>query len=470
MKTLLLFITTFLNISILYSQDYRILSQLKINENASFTTLQYNRKEYGIGIMNNKGAIINEQNINSIPIHAGIMGENILLIGSEDKRMKTLGYNALLINKKNCAVIREQNIFNKENSNKITTTLLKDANNNTCYVLLRQTNYNEGFQFFGPSNYDTKFLESTSLELIKLNNKLEATTININTVASKSFYGGAIADDSKNIYICSFTNEMFTVEQFDSTGKILKTLSSPISIKEKSPAFSCVIKNEKDNQQNIIISTTYNNSSKKSVLQNFKFDFINNKIFSTSAITLNKQYRQSLKNANEETNAKSFSAIESLEPIQIIDDDKRIVFVNEIKTFVTGIKSGDATTYYRNGSIISVYNKNNFELERDIVINKNWATFVEQSNGISVHLLDNKLWVIICENAGLISYKTYLQKINLSTGEITKEEVEKGDAGKSWITYPVLVGWFKKNFVVPFFTKTSPFAMKFETTLITKEY
>ena len=69
MKFILLLLTTFFNYSILYCQDFKILSQLQINDNLSFSTLRFDRDEYGVGIMNNKGVMTQEQAINLIPIN-----------------------------------------------------------------------------------------------------------------------------------------------------------------------------------------------------------------------------------------------------------------------------------------------------------------------------------------------------------------------------------------------------------------
>lgn len=469
MKFILLLLTTFFNYSILYCQDFKILSQLQINDNLSFSTLRFDRDEYGVGIMNNKGVMTQEQAINLIPINCGIMGDNILVIGEERKKLKTIGYNAILINKKTCSVLKEQNIFKKENSNRISCTLLKDPNNNFCYALFRQTNYDEGFHFMGPSNADTKFLESSFIQLISLNNKLEPKFIEIKTVAANSYFAGAVADETKNIYICSFTNELITVEKFDSTGKLLKNLSTPFSVKDKNPFFNCVIKNEMDNQQSVIIATTCINSSKMKALNTIKFDFSINKIITSGEIILNKDYRKTLKNVNEEAKGRNFSNIESLEPVQIFDDSKRIIVVKEIKSQNYEMQA-KVTAYYRLGSIITIYSKKNFEIEREIVVDKKLGTFLESSDGISVYLMNDYLWAITCENSGLVSFKTYLLKVNLSTGEITKEEIEKEDIGKGWVTFPMQTAWFKKNIIVPFFKVASPYSLSFESKFIAKPY
>jgi hypothetical protein len=469
MKISFLLFIAFFNYTLVHSQNFKILSQLEINDNLSFSTLKYNRDEYGVSIMNNKGVMTKEQAINSIPIDLGIMGDNVIVIGAEQKKLKTIGYMAMIINKKSCSILKEGSIFKKEGSNRISSTLLNDPNNNFCYILFRNTNYEEGFAFLGPSIYDTKFLESSSIKLISLNDKLEPNYINIKTVAANSYFAGAVADETKNIYICSFTNDLITVEKFDSTGFFLKKLSTPFSVNDKNPFFNCVIKNEKDNQQSVIITTTCNNTNKKKVLNTIKFDFSINKIIASGEIILNKDYRQTLKNVNEEAKGKNFADIENLEPVQILADSKRVVVVKEIKSYSFGGK-GEATTYFREGSIISIYNKINFEIEREIVIDKKFATFLESSEGISVHLLGDYLWAITCENSGLASYKTYSLKINLSTGEVNKVEIEKEEIGKGWVTYPMQTAWFKKNFVVPFFKVSSPFSLSFESNFITSPY
>lgn len=321
----------------------------------------------------------------------------------------------------------------------------------------------------GPSNADTKFLESSFIQLISLNNKLEPKFIEIKTVAANSYFAGAVADETKNIYICSFTNELITVEKFDSTGKLLKNLSTPFSVKDKNPFFNCVIKNEMDNQQSVIIATTCINSSKMKALNTIKFDFSINKIITSGEIILNKDYRKTLKNVNEEAKGRNFSSIESLEPVQISDDSKRIIVVKEIKSQNYEMQA-KVTAYYRLGSIITIYSKKNFEIEREIVVDKKLGTFLESSDGISVYLMNDYLWAITCENSGLVSFKTYLLKVNLSTGEITKEEIEKEDIGKGWVTFPMQTAWFKKNIIVPFFKVASPYSLSFESKFIAKPY
>ena len=121
----------------------------------------------------------------------GIMGDNVLLITAEEKNQKTRSYNALLIKKGGTNVLFEKSLFTKDNSSRISTTLLNDPNNNFGYVLFRETKYDEGFNFFGPSGFDTKFLESASLELYALNNKLEPKKIEISTEAANTYFAGA---------------------------------------------------------------------------------------------------------------------------------------------------------------------------------------------------------------------------------------------------------------------------------------
>jgi len=451
------------------SQDFKILSQLKISDNMNVSALRFDRDEYGIGLMNDKGVMFREEPVKSVPKDMAIMGDNVLVIGADVKRRKIDGYTALLVSKKTGAVVNEKNVLKKENSNRISASIIKDAKNNFGYLLLRETKYDEGFAIFGPAASDTKFLESSGIQVVALDNKLESKTIEVKTLALGAYFAGAVADEEKNIYVCSFTNELMTVEKFDKAGQLVKKLSTPFSVRDKNPSLRYLIKNESDNQQSIIVTANCNNSDKKNVLNTIKFDFSADKVMTAGEVILNKDYTRSLKNVNEEAKGKYFSGIESLEPIQILDDPKRIIVVKEIKfSQFTGPR--EPTSYYREGSIITIYNKKTFEVEKDIVVDKRLITFLESSDGIAVYLSDDFLWAVTCENSGLASFKTYVTKINISSGEVIKEEVEKEDVGKGWVTFPSQVAWFKKNYVIPFFKVKNSITLSFEAEFKVKKY
>ena len=464
----LLLMTIFFSPIISIAQDFRILKQISLDENSSISTLEYGRNEYGIGILNSKGIMTNEQKFKLSPKDVGIMGDNIFLIAAKMKNgIKVTGYSALLFNKKTLATKGEQELFTKQNSSRISSTLLKDPLNNLHYVLLRETKYDDGFRFFGPSIYDTKFLESESIQLLSFNNKLESRPIEIKTEAVNAYFADACSDVKKNIYLCSFTKESIMVEKFDSTGKFLSKLTSPFSV-WKNPNFDIIMNIDKGNQQSLIIATRCLNQDKKMAHNVMCFDFASNKVMKTGEILLNKDYCRALKSPNEEAKGNNFSSIEDLKPVQIFQDSARVIVENEILYDEFGGKD-DPTSHNRRGSIITVYYKKNFEVIRDIVIDKRFSTFVEQSEGINAHLVGNNLYAVTCEGSGLKSYKTYVNKINLTSGEVIKNEIEKDDVGKGKITFPSQVAWFKNNFVVPFFRLTS-FTSKAETEFMLRSY
>lgn len=463
MKYILLLSVTILSHFLSTAQDFKILSQMPVSENTNIATLKVKRGEYEIGMLTNKAAMTKEQTISSSPVGLALLGDDVILIGATDKNYKTTGYNATLFNKKSLAVLKEQNLYSKESSNRISSTLLKDANNNFGYMLFRETKYDEGFKMLGPSMYDTRYLESSSITLVSLNNKLEPKNITIKTEAAESFFAGACSDDKRNIYICSFTKTAMVIEKFDSTGKAIGKLSTPFSV-WKNPELNFLMKNDRDNQGCINISSCCLNENKQKSHRVIRFDFTSNKVMTPGEIILNKDYLKSLTNTNAAAKGSHFAFPEGMVPVQILEDAGRIIVVKEIMDERAGSK-GDATTYYRDGSIISVYNKKTLTVERDIVIDKGFATFVEPSEGIYTRLLDNFLWVITCENSGLTSYKTYVSKVNLTTGEVVKTEIEKEDIGKGAVTFPKQTAWFKKEFVVPFTKVASPFSMSFETEL-----
>jgi hypothetical protein len=196
------------------------------------------------------------------------------------------------------------------------------------------------------------------------------------------------------------------------------------------------------------------------------FDFASNKVMKTGEILLNKDYCRALKSPNVEAKGKNFSSIEELKPVQIFQDSTRVIVENEI-LYDESEGSGNPISHDRRGSIITVYNKKNFEVVRDIVIDKRFGTYVQQSEGINAHLVGNNLYAVTCENTGLLSYKTYVYKINLTSGEVIKNEIEKEDIGKGKLTFPSQVAWFKNNFVVPFFILTTS---KTQTEFISSSY
>ena len=105
----------------------------------------------------------------------------------------------------------------------------------------------------------------------------------------------------------------------------------------------------------------------------------------------------------------------------------QVLSVLKCSQFAPGV--GDGT-----GAVGLVFKKN-FEVVRDILIDKRFGTFVEQSEGINAHLVGNNLYAVTCEGSWLKSYKNYVYKINLTSGEVIKNEIEKEDVGKGKITF-----------------------------------
>lgn len=470
MRVIVFLFVTFISCSETFSQNIKILSQLPIDDNSAFATLKLDRNEYAVGLISNKGVVSNQKQIELFPKSFGVLGDNVVVLCVESKKFKTVGYKAIQVSKKNCRIIAEKDLYKKENSDMVETAILKDSKGNFCYALFRQTNLDGQVQYFGPSNSEIRYLESSSIRIVSLNNKMEVKDIKVETVASSTYFAGAVSDEMKNIYICSFTYESMTMEKFDSTGKLLSKISTPISVREKKPYFNCEIRSESDGQQSIIVAANYYNASKKVVFNTVKFDFNYNRATTTGEEILSKDYCKSLKNVNEEASGKNFAHIDILKPVQILEDTNRILIVKEIKWDEPGGQK-EPTTYYWEGSIITVHNKKTLEIERNIIIDKRLVTFVNSNFGTYARLSNNDLWVITCENSGLGSFKTFVRRINLLTGEIIKEEVEKEDIGRSWITIPEHVLWFKNNFVVPFFKVVSTaFSLDLETSFVIRKY
>ncbi len=468
MKLVLLLSIAFFSKFLAHGQDFQILSQLPLDDNFSFSTLGMGKNGFGMGLLNNKGVMVKEQELQLIPAEAGLLADKILLMNYKQIKPKGVGYIAKLVDKKTLAVVQEKSVFEKNSPNHISSTLLKNPANKVCYAIFHETKNLQGFRFKRPADDFIKSYESLSFQLVSVNEQFEFKTIEIKTEAASSNFADACADQFRNIYICSFSNSSIVVEKFDSTGRLLGKLSTPFSI-WKIPALTIVMKNDLFDQSTITIAATHLNSDKKEVHQVIRYDFTNKKLVTTGEIVLDKNYRQSLKNPNEEAKARFFPEMDCLVPIQIFEDASQVIVVKEIIFERLGGK-GEGITRYRDGSIITVYNKKNLEVERDIVINKYLATFVESSAGINAHLVGKQLWAVTCENSGLASFKSYSYKINVATGEVLKEEIEKDDIGKGWVTFPHQIAWFKKNYVVPFHRVTSPFAKVFETAFVTRTY
>lgn len=460
--TLLFFLLLSCNIS--FSQAFYVSDMLPLNDTFSFETLRFSRNEYGYGIMNAKGIVSKQKSLSGRPISSGKFENNIVCISYGETKLKKESLQADLINPKTGALIKTELICTINNGDYTAVSILNDPLNNFSYVITRQTNLQNTIFIGGNQGY--KYLETSKLELISLDKNLATKKIELVTKAQNTFYGGACTDNNHNIYICSFSENSIVMEKFDSSGRLLSKLQSPFSSWKK-PEFEAVIKYDNFSQNAVYITTSYLNGDKDNAANTLYFDFKTNKTITSGETLLNKNYKKNLKNSTQDADGKNFQAIGGLMPIQVLDDENRLIVIKEI---ITETPVDRTTQHQRLGSIISVYNKKTLELERDIVVDKGLTTFVENSKGIYGHLKGSTLYAVTSENSGLTSFKTFLYKIDITNGSVIKTEIEKNDAGKGWITYPAHIIWHKNDFIVPFIWISTFLNMDFKSSFQVQKY
>jgi hypothetical protein len=454
-----------------YSQDYLITKTLPVNDSIAFTTLRYGRKDYGFGVISSKGVMNWQVAVPGYPLGMGRFKNNVVVFYTfEDLQSLTAlkDVHAALINLSDKKIIEDKVVYSNETKYQVDPSVLDDPAGNFIYLLIRATPLRGGIASMA-NNADTKLNETTQLSVISLGADLTTQIKDFKSIAVGSTFVGATSGINNDIYVCSISDEGLVTEKFDKDGNLKGKLAVEVPIRNKSK-FYPVIKYDSLAGNCVDIAIAYKNNHKDDVLRSFRFNFNDQKGTSSEEAVLNKDYVKQLGHAEDEkTRLSNFKSIDDLYPVQLVETNDKVIVLKEIQYHF--IPSGsNAEQFYRDGSIISIYTKKDLHLERDVIIDKSFGTFIMGGTAICSYMKNGKLYTVTCELSGPGKTKTYLYTINIDDGAMQKKVLEREDAGKGWITDPTTILWFTDNFITPFNSEKAFIHLKFETDLQSVNY
>ncbi len=455
-----------------YSQDYLITNTLPGNDSIAFTTLRYGRKDYGFGVVSLKGTLNWQIPVPGYPLGMGKFKNNVVVFYSFQSRA-ALGdleeVHAALINLHEKKITDDKVIYSNKDKYEKYPFILDDPQGNFTYLLVR-TDALKGLFGNGPAQVKAKRNATTELSATSLEANLEPHSKDLESIALvESVFVTACVGLNNDLYVSSFSNDQLITEKFDSDTNLKGKLSvaAPANTKKQ---FFPVVKYDSLQGNCIDVCIAYSNNHKDDVMRSFRFDFIDQKAIATDEVVLDKGYVKQLeKTGDSNKRLSNFKSIDELYPVQILETNDQVIVLKEIQYSKT--RADDNTEqFYREGGIISIYSKKNMSLERDVVFDKYFGTYIMGGTAICSQAKNGKLYTVTCELAGAGKCKTYLYTIKINDGSMDKRELEKEDAGKGWTTDPTTVAWFSNNFITPFDSGKAFIHLKFETDLQSENY
>lgn len=451
-----------------FAQEYRITKTLSLNGAAAFASLQYGRKDYGYGLITSQGTMAWQLPAPGYPLGMGKLHDNVIVFYiSNDPALHFINdIHAAIIDVKAHKIIADKLVYGDKSRYVTDPVICNDPAGNFDFILIRNTNQKRGYG--GMSlNGQQQFFESSKLSAISFDDNLAMQTKEIKSAAPGAFFLSACVGNDHELYICTYDNDQVTAEKFNPDYTLKNKLSTATSIKNFSKIFPLATY-DSISSNSIDLAVAYKNSHKDDVIRSYRFDFTNQKVYSTDESVLDKGYKETLEKLADKRKLSNFKLIDDLYPVQIIETADKVIVMKEIQ-YMESEKNG-TQQFYRPGSIVSVYTKKDLHLERDIIIDKYFGTFIMGGTDIAGHIKDGKLYTATCELSSPGKYKTYLYTININDGSMEKKELEKDDAGKGWITDPTVIAWFGDKYIVPFNSGKAFIRLKFETELQVEKY
>jgi hypothetical protein len=460
-----------------YSQDYFIVKTLAGDDSNSFVTLRYGRKDYGFGVINSKGTMNWQTTVPGFPVGMGRFKNNVVFFYTLDNPEKLGSINevhAAMIGIKEKKILADKVVYTNPNKNVIEPVVLNDPAGDFNYLLIRISGQRGGLASLA-IKAENKTHEFTQLSIISLESNLETHIKDLKDIALETFFAGACAGNNNEVYVSSFSKDQLITERFDDDGNLKGKLAVDASIRRKSamdPIIEIfpVIKYD-SLQGNCDLAVRYRNDHKDEVMRLFRFNFNDQKAYSTEETPLDKDYVKQLEKVQGKKNKLSnFKSIDELYPVQILETNNKVIVLKEIQ-YETGIgSSNDPEKFYREGNIISIYTKD-LQQVSDVIIDKFMETYIMGGTSICSQVKNGKLYVITCElGRRADNYKAVLSIINMDDGAIETSTLDKEDAGKGWITDPTTILWFNNNFIIPFTEGKAFLRLKFKTDLQSENY
>ncbi len=454
-----------------YSQDYLITNTLPANDSIAFTTLRYGRKDYGFGVISSKGTMNWQVPVPGYPLGMGKFKNNAAVFytfenpeGATDLKE----VHAALINLHEKKITNDKVVYTSKDKYEKYPFILNDPHGNFTYLLVRSDAL-KGLLGNGAAQVKAKMKATTELSAISLETDLEPHSKDIKSIALESVFVTACVGMNNDLYVSSFSNDQLITEKFDSDANLKGKLSvaAPVTTKKE---FFPVIKYDSTRGNCIDVGIAYSNNHKDDVMRSFRFDFNDKKAIATDEVVLDKSYVKQLeKTGGNNSRLSNFKKIDELYPVQILETADKVIVLKEIQYHFTPV-GDNAEQFFREGGIISIYSNKDMHLERDVVFDKYFGTYIMGGTGINSQPKNGKLYTVTCELAGAGKYKTYLYTVNINDGAVNKRELKKEEAGKGWITAPTTIAWFSNNFITPFNSGKAFIHLKFETDLQSENY
>ena len=456
--------TTLLFSSSAYSQ-YSIISTIRVDGANAFALLGKDRKNFGFGVIDSKGTLVWQIDIQGAPMELSRFGDNALVIyGDRFRAFKpTREIYAALINVKMRKIVKQKLIFKNDSKSVIDPWFLNDPDGYFSRMLIRKNGLTTGFGS-GYTNSTAKEKQTLELKSISIDDELSTHANYIKGNVLSSEFVNAVAGYHKDLYITSFADGTITMERFDDKDELKGKLTKAISLKRNSQFFD-LVKYDTIEPNCVDLAITYFNDQKMKLMPLFRFDFNRKTVIETETIDLNKNYVSSLEEANGNNKLHHFHEINAIQPVQIIEDNNKTIVLKEIQFQQL---NGKSEVYFRMGSIISIYSKD-LKLLYEIPIDKISSNFISDFPGIYGHVKDGKLYLITNNKKGL-GFKTILYVLNVNDGTITSKDIKSDHSGPKWLTMPNQTIWFGTNYLVPFTSEKKSVRLKLDSELLLQEY
>lgn len=273
-----------------YSQNYLITETLPLDDSNAFPSLQYGRKDFGYGLVNSKGIMAWEVSSPGFPVGMGKFHNNVIVFYTTDnplmKSMKDI--HAAVVDLKTHKISKDKEVFTTENKYVFIPFILNDPARNFNWLLIRTTYLKRGISGY-TIGWQDKFNQTSQLNGVYLDENLTIKTKDIKSAALQSNFMSICAGSNNNWYLCSYANDQLTVERFDGDNNLKSKLVTPTSIRNNSQ-FYPLMKYDTLPENCIDETVAYKNAHKDNVMRSFRFDFNDQKSYSTGETVLDKDY------------------------------------------------------------------------------------------------------------------------------------------------------------------------------------
>ncbi|MBS1563537.1 MAG: hypothetical protein JST39_04075 [Bacteroidetes bacterium] len=263
-------------------------------------------------------------------------------------------------------------------------------------------------------------------------------------------------DNQGNIYIASASegDGQLTVEKFDAGGKPQGKWSAAIGFKN-SKAFGVCMTTDANAANTIQLALSYSTADRTMATRLSSFDFAGKKTITSAEQRLDKEYAKKIRGSKTTPVGRyNIQFIENLIPVGIVSTADNIIVVKDIERGYNyaGATGGliYGTTAISEAAIVSVFDRS-LQLKYEPAIDKTFSSYSDIGHGLSYHLKDGKLHILIGEDKGATTFSSYGETdyiLDPATGALTKDIIERGKIDKAFATQPDVSLWFPGSLVL----------------------